>query len=130
MIFTGSGSDKRFLALDAKTAAPVFSISAPTATFASPAVAGSLVYFATFNNQLTAIDIGSHKIVWQWQAPIVGVEAADAAAKNPIQLTNFYDDGQAYMAKKFRSSIFLSSPVLVGHTLYVGNTDGALYALE
>lgn len=132
-VYFGTGSDKRFAALDAKTGAPVFSLDVGTGTFASTAIAGDHLYLATFSNELRAIDLKTHQIAWTFQLPGATQEPnskAVASTTSPLKPLPFYDDRVAAMAKKFQSGIFLSSPVVVGNVLYIGNTDGVLYALE
>ncbi len=127
-VYFGSGSDHRFQALDAKSGAPVFSVDVGTGTFASTAIAGNLVYLATFSNELRAIDPTTHQQVWSFK---LGPEApAVKPAEGPLKQLLFYDDRVAAMVKRFDSGIFLSSPVVVGNVIYIGSTDGALYALQ
>jgi PQQ-like domain len=42
----------------------------------------------------------------------------------------FYDDMVIAVGKLFTMGTILSSPVVVGNTVYVGSTDGNLYALQ
>jgi eukaryotic-like serine/threonine-protein kinase len=129
-VYFGSGSDKRFQVLDAKKGTPLFSLDVNGGTFASPAIAGDIVYLATFNNMIRAIDSKTDKILWTFQAPTDAANAQPPATPGKLQPLLFYDDRVAAMAQRLDSGIFLSSPVVVGRVLYIGNTDGALYALE
>jgi outer membrane protein assembly factor BamB len=131
-VYFGGGSDKRFHALDAKTGADLFSLDVAAGTFASPAITGNILYLATFTSELRAIDLTTHSLVWTFQVPTEGQETAPKASASPSPLKPllFYDDRVAAMTRKFQSGVHLSSPVVAGGVLYIGNTNGALYALE
>jgi len=82
---------------------PLWVYSAPNETFASPALAGDVLYAATNDNynlkgkgSLSALDIKSGKARWTLEFP---------------------------------ASIW-SSPVVVGGTVYIGCADGKLYAVR
>jgi len=125
-VYTGGGSDRRFHAMNAKTGAELFSLDVAGGTFASPAIAGNFLYLATFDSNLRAIDLTTNTIAWKFE-----LHPAEAPAPaGTLKLLSFYDDRVAFMAKKLQSGVFLSSPVVVGNTIYIGNTDGALYALK
>ena len=46
------------------------------------------------------------------------------------QLDGFYDDLPVAIGKIFAMGSFLASPVVVDGVLYIGSTDGTLYALK
>lgn len=126
-LYFGGGSDRRFQWLDSKTAAPVYSLNIEAGTFASPAIAGNLLYVATFNNELRAFDLTTHNVVWKFNTGSPGQETAEKPGS--LQPLNFYDDRVGDMVNRFNRGIFLSSPVVVGNVVYIASTDGALYAL-
>lgn len=127
-VYTGGGSDQQFHALDTKTGLPVFSVDVEGGTFASPAIAGNLLYLATFDNKIRAIDLTTHTLSWKFELNPKPADVPEAAS--PLKALSFYDDRVAGMAKRLQSGVFLSSPVVVGNTIYIGSTNGALYALQ
>jgi len=124
-------------ALDAKTGAPLFQLPTGTPVFSSMAIANGTLYMGNFGGKMTAIDLKMQKPVWVFET--------EAARKNAPLLTNsdgsikfeaifsspnlFYDDMVIAIDKLFTMGTILSSPVVVSNVVYVGSTDGNLYAL-
>lgn len=125
-------------ALDAKTGAPGFQLPTGTPVFSSVTVAGGMLYAGNFAGKLTAVDLDTEKPVWAFET--------DGAKQNAAALTMadgsfkleaifpspnlFYDDMVIAVGRILSMGSILSSPVVAGETLYVGSTDGNLYALE
>ena len=101
-------------------------------------IAGNMLYFGNFGGTLTAVDLTTQKPVWTFET--------DGAKKNAATLTQpdgsfkfeaifpspnlFYDDMVVAVSKILTMGSILSSPVIVGDTIYFGSTDGNLYALH
>jgi eukaryotic-like serine/threonine-protein kinase len=132
-VYFGGGSDGHFQWLDSKTGTAVYSLNIEAGTFASPVIAGNLLYVATFSNELKAFDLTTHNVIWKFNTVSPGQEAAaKSSAKpepGPLQRLNFYDDRVGDMVNRLNRGIFLSSPVVVRNVVYIASTDGALYAL-
>lgn len=125
-------------AVDAKTGTSLFQLPTGTPVFSSMAIANGMLYMGNFGGKLTAIDLKTQKPVWVFET--------DGAKLNAPALTNadgsirfeavfaspnlFYDDMVIAVYKLFTMGTILSSPVVVGDTVYVGSTDGNLYALH
>jgi len=125
-------------AVEAKTGKVVFDLPTGTPVFASMALAGDTLYLGNFGGKLTAIDLKTQKPAWIFET--------DGAKQNSAALTNadgtikfevvfsspnlFYDDMVIAVHKLFTMGTILSSPVVVGNTVYFGSTDGNLYALQ
>lgn len=123
-------------AVNAKTGDLLFSLDTKVPVFSSLAIANGMLYFGTFDGKLTAVDLKTQKPMWVFQT--------DASKQNLPALTNpdgtldfaviipqnFYDDMVNGVAKLFTMGTFLSSPVVVNNVIYVGSTDGYLYALQ
>jgi len=125
-------------AVEAKTGKVVFDLPTGTPVFASMALAGDTLYLGNFGGKLTAIDLKTQKPAWVFET--------DGAKQNAAALTNadgtikfevvfsspnlFYDDMVVAVHKLFTMGTILSSPVVVGNTVYFGSTDGNLYALQ
>lgn len=104
--------------------------------FSSPAIAGSMLYIGSHEGKLIAIDLKAQKPAWEFQT--------DASRQNGATFTkpdgtpnydaafteDFYDDMVAGVRKMFALGTILLSPVVVDGVIYVGSTDGNLYALE
>jgi outer membrane protein assembly factor BamB len=135
-IYFATSDSGMFRALDAKTGAELFSLKfSGWPTFASPIIAGEMLYSGSHSGTLFAIDLKEQKTAWEFQT--------DGAKQNAATYTNadgtpnyaaayasdFYDDMVAGMRKIMTVGSIYASPVLANGVLYVGSTDGALYAL-
>jgi len=125
-------------AVDAKTGNTVFDLPAGTPVFASMALAGDTLYMGNMGGKLTAIDLKTQKPAWVFET--------DGAKENAAALTNadgslkfevlfpspnlFYEDMVLAVHKLFTTGTILSSPVVVGDTVFFGSTDGNLYAVR
>lgn len=125
-------------AVDAKSGKSVFDLPTGTPVFASMALAGDMLYLGNFGGKLTAIDLKTQKPAWVFET--------DGAKQNAASMTNadgsikfeavfsspnlYYEDMVLAVHKLFTMGTILSSPVVVGNTVYFGSTDGNLYALR
>jgi len=125
-------------AVDAKTGKVVFDLPTGTPVFASMALAGDMLYLGNFGGKLTAIDLKTQKPAWGFET--------DGAKQNAGSMTNadgsikfetvfsspnlYYEDMVLAVHKLFTMGTILSSPVVVGDTVYFGSTDGSLYAVR
>ncbi|HEY8053724.1 MAG TPA: PQQ-binding-like beta-propeller repeat protein [Steroidobacteraceae bacterium] len=125
------------LAADAKTGAPVFSLSFHKwPFFSSPALAGDLLYIGSHAGKLIAIDLQAGKQAWAFQT--------DGAHKNGPAFTKadgspnydaafsdfFYDDLVVGVDRMMSVGAVVSSPVPDGDSVYFGSWDGQLYAIN
>jgi outer membrane protein assembly factor BamB len=137
-VFFGTSIPGFLHALDAKTGTPVFRLPTGSPIFSSMAIANGRLYMGNFGGKLVVVDLNTQKTAWVFET--------DAAKQNAPALLNadgsirfeavfsspnlFYDDMVAAVGKLFTMGTILSSPVVVGNTVFVGSTDGNLYALE
>ena len=138
MAYFGTSIPGFLHAVEAKSGKVVFDLPTGTPVFASMALAGDILYLGNFGGKLTAIDLKTQKPAWVFET--------DGAKQNAAALTNadgtikfevvfsspnlFYDDMVIAVYKLFTMGTILSSPVVVGNTVYFGSTDGNLYALQ
>jgi outer membrane protein assembly factor BamB len=94
-----------------------------------------MLYIGSHQGKLIAIDLASQKPAWTFET--------DAARKNRPGLTkpdgtpnyeaafgdSFYESMVIGLSKRMSVGAMLSSPVVVNNVIYVGSTDGFLYAL-
>ena len=135
-VYFATSDTGMFHALDAKSGAPVFSLKFKWPMFSSPAIAGSMLYMGTHEGKLIAIDLKTQKLAWEFQT--------DASRRNGPAFTkpdgtpnyevafaeDFYDELVSGVSKMQAMGTVLSSPVVVDRVIYVGSTDGNLYALN
>ncbi len=124
-------------AVEAKTGKAVFDVLTGAPIFASMALAPGMLYVGTFGGKLMAIDLKTQKPA--------GVFETDGEKQNGASMTNadgsikfetlfpgpnlFYEDMVLAVHKIFTMGSILSSPVIVGGTLFFGSSDGNVYAL-
>jgi outer membrane protein assembly factor BamB len=122
--------------LDAQTGAAIESLKFQWPIFASPSIAGGMLYLAGQDGKLNAIDLASMKPAWVFQsegsrANLETLSKPDGRPNYEAAFrSNFYDDLIVGVGKMRTAGQFLSSPVISGDVLYIGSTDGNLYALE
>ncbi|HEU4627160.1 MAG TPA: PQQ-binding-like beta-propeller repeat protein [Steroidobacteraceae bacterium] len=134
LYFTTSDSGM-FHALEADSGNPVFSLKLLWPMFSSPTVAGDTLYVGTHSGKLLAIDLKQQKVAWEY--------ATDGARENGATYTKpdgtpnyeaaffdyFHDDMVIGVSRMMSVGAVLSSPTIVGDTIYFGSTDGNVYAL-
>ncbi len=122
-------------ALDAKSGTPVFSLKYKWPMFSSPALAGGMLYIGSHQGKLIAIDLKTQKQAWEFQTDGSkqngsALTKPDGAPNYEVTFTeNFYDNLMISVGKMQAIGTILSSPVVVDNVIYVGSTDGNLYAL-
>lgn len=134
-VFFATSDSALFYALDAKTGAPAFSLKFKWPMFSSPAIAGTMLYLGSHEGKLIAIDLAAQKPVWEFQTDGSRQNSStftkpDGSPKYEIAFTeDFYDNLVEGVSKMQNVGAVLSSPVIVDGVIYVGSTDGNLYAI-
>lgn len=134
-IYYTTSDERKFKALDAQTGNERFAVPYGAFAFSSPGLADRIAYFGTFDGRLYAVDTRSGKILARF--------LTDAAARSlPAHLdrygnldlapfyTDFTLDGVIVgLDRIYALGSIVGSPVLANGVLYVGSTDGTLYAI-
>ena len=140
VLYYGTSDTHRFIALNAINGDSIYSknISAGY-IFSSPVTTGKLIYFGGFNGTIHAVDAKSGDEVWEYRTDAAianenGVLTAGGEFDNAFYAKVFKDGYNAEsnaVAMKGLYSIgsVLSTPVVSDGVLYVGSSDGYLYAL-
>ena len=66
-VYFGTSIPAFFIALDAETGKERFKFDARAPVFSSPAVAGGLACFGSFNGSLYAVNLKDGKLAWEFQ---------------------------------------------------------------
>jgi len=104
-------------------------------TFSSPAVSSSMIFVGSHAGKLLAIDPKAGRISWTFET-----DGAKQYGRHYTKLdgtpnyeaafaSDFYDDMIVGAAKMMSVGAILSSPVVVDNVVYVGSSDGNIYAL-
>jgi outer membrane protein assembly factor BamB len=64
-----AGCDEILRAIRISDGKQVFAISSGAYTGASPAIVGGRAYYGTYENEVLAVDLKAHKIVWRYKHP-------------------------------------------------------------
>jgi outer membrane protein assembly factor BamB len=102
--------------------------------FSSPALSGGMLYAGSMKGVLHAVDLKTHTQAWAFATE--ASKAAGAVAKpdgsadwEKIFDSAFYDDSIGGYLKLLSYGAILASPAVADGIVYVGATDGNLYAL-
>lgn len=135
-VYEGTSIPAAFGGFNSQTGQVRFYLDARMLVFSSPAVAGGMAYFGSFNGKLYAVDLKTGQYAWEFQTQAgrkdaLGVVAADGRPDfKAIFRSQFYDDMYRAGERLFSLGSILSSPAVDRGTVYVGSTDGNLYALN
>ncbi|MES2304605.1 MAG: PQQ-binding-like beta-propeller repeat protein [Gemmatimonadota bacterium] len=136
VVYFATSDGRRFKALDAATGAVRFDLENMAISFSSPALAGDVVYYGTSDGWLHSVDIHTGKFLAHFQT--------DGSRENLAKWTDsngVFNSGRMYpdrtldglmvgMRTMFTVGSILSSPTIADGVLYVGSTDGNVYALR
>jgi outer membrane protein assembly factor BamB len=123
-------------AVDAATGQPVWQQHGPAYMFASPSLAGGVLLQGVLNGSLQARDSITGALLWEFQTEASRRNAgwvltSTRGFNSALLYPNGWHDTMAIGAARQDSvGAFFSSPLVVGRTIYVGSTDGRVYALE
>lgn len=136
-VYFGTADGRTFYELAAATGKVIYSQQFSWYFFASPAIVENFAYVANWDGQLTAIDLAAPGPAWVFQtdasrqnrARYLKPDGSMSFRAGMTQFDAFYDDLPIALSKIWTMGSFLSSPVVVDGVLYIGSTDGNLYAL-
>jgi eukaryotic-like serine/threonine-protein kinase len=104
--------------------------------FSSPSVAGDVVYLGVLNGTLEARDLSTGELLWEFQTEASRenrgwVLTADRKFNGPMIFSTSWREA-ATSGLDLQSTVgsFFSSPLIAIGVVYVGSTDGYLYALQ
>jgi len=135
VVYYTTSDEKVFWALEARTGAEMFKAPYGSFAFSSPSLAGGVAYFGTFDGRLYGVNVMSGEVVARF--------STDASAKNlsahldksgNVDLNTFYDDSTLDatilgLERIYGMGSLPGSAAIDGGVLFVGSTEGTLYAL-
>src|SRR5690606_9724116 len=132
MLCVGTSDTHVFYALDAADGRVQWKIPLNMRVYGSAVADGSLIYFGSFNGKLYGVDseTGAIKKIFQSigsKLNYARVFAADDHFKAGFSL--YGDDTDASEQQILALGGFVNTPLMQNGTLYVGSTDGRLYAI-
>jgi outer membrane protein assembly factor BamB len=136
-VYAATSDSSRFFALDARTGRLRFNFDARAYVFSSPALAGRLAYFGSHNGRIYAVDAESGRLAWEFQTEAArlneqGLLLPDGRLNRDAFKPVFGDFQDMYVdfARFVSIGAIFGSPAVDRGVLYVGSTDGNLYALQ
>ena len=135
-VYVGASIPANFFALDAATGKLRYQLDMHFPVFSSAAIAGDMAYFGAYNGKLSALDLTTGKIAWEFQTEAGkknarGVIAPDGNMNFKVVFrTDFFEEMYRDGEKLYELGSILSSPAVDRGVIYFGSTDGNLYALE
>lgn len=136
VVYFPTSDGTRFKALDAATGTVRYSIVNKAISFSSPAIVNDVVFFGSSDGWVHALDIATGAIKSEFQSDGSKENSPkyideNGKIKSGALYPDFTLDGMIIgMDRMFTLGSILSSPVIDDGTLYVGSTDGTLYALR
>jgi outer membrane protein assembly factor BamB len=134
-VYFGTSDTSLLRIVDAGTGLELATVDAKFPVYSSPAIADGAVYVGTFGGKLLALDVKSHELLWEFQTEaskrnLSSFAKADGKIDFSKMMTrNFYDDMVLGVARYLTMGSILSSPVIENGVIYLGSTDGNVYAL-
>jgi len=135
-VIFGTSDSSLYHVLDAATGKSLIERKTKAFMFSSPAVAGNIVYIGVLNGTLEARDLISGALVWEFQTETSRrnkgwVLTGERRFNTALLYASNWREGPIVAAdRQFAIGAFFSSPLVVDGVVFVGATDGTLYALE
>ncbi len=136
LVYFATVDSRLFHAADVKTGKLRFTHHAKLGMFSSPALAGGRAYIGANNGRLYAIDAASGQLVGEFQTEssktnLLKTLNPDGSINRAGFRPQFYDfqDMYAIWVLQFSVGAIVSSPTVAGGVVFVGSTDGNLYAI-
>jgi hypothetical protein len=136
-VYVGTSDSSRFMAIDARSGRLKWNFDAKAYVFSSAALAGELAYFGSHSGKLYAVDTTTARVAWDFQT--------EGAKADPMKVLNtdgdldreafkpVFGDFQDMYIDFYRFisvGAIMSSPAIDQGVVYIGSTDGNLYALR
>jgi len=135
-VLFGTSDTAKIHVVDAATGMLQRSMQLGSYIFASPTVADSVAYVGAMNGSLLVFDWEKGVALWEFQTT--------AARENKLQVLNpdnslnpeneikneFLDINVLSLERTFNIGSIVSSPLVNSGVVYIGSTDGNVYALE
>jgi outer membrane protein assembly factor BamB len=135
-VIFGTSDTSLYLVVDAGTGKPLVEQKGKAFVFSSPSVAGSVVFVGVLNGTLEARDVASGDLLWEYQTETSRqnkgwVLTSERRFNAPMLFRSPWREAPIVAAdRQFAIGAIFSSPLVVGGVVYVGSTDGSMYALE
>lgn len=134
-VFYTTSDERKFFGIDASTGAVRFAVGYGAFAYSSPSIAGGVAYYGAFDGRLYGVDVTSGKIVAQFSTDGATRDlAAHLDQDGNLDLATFYKDSTldgtiVGLDAIYQLGSIAGSPAIANATLYIGSTEGTLYAI-
>ena len=136
VVYFPTSDGTRFKALDAATGAVKFDLQNKAVSFSSPALVNNLAYYGSSDGWLQAVDVRTGAMHARFQSDGSkrnGAEFTDSTGR--LLTGRMYPDRTLEglivgLRTMFTLGSFVSSPSVADGVLYIGSTDGQVYAIR
>ena len=135
-VYFGTSDSALYQVVDAASGQPLQQHDALAYMFASPTVAGDVVLLGLLNGVLQARDKASGALLWEFQteasrANLGWVLTAEKRPNGPMVFASTWHEAtDIAQDRQLSVGAFFSTPLVVAGVVYIGSTDGRLYAIE
>ncbi|MGC1380019.1 MAG: PQQ-binding-like beta-propeller repeat protein, partial [Candidatus Baltobacteraceae bacterium] len=135
-VYYTTSDERKFFAVDAATGAARFNVGFGAFSFSSPSLAGGVAYFGTFDGRLYAVDATSGHVVTTFSTDASARQLpAHLDASGTLDLSTFYSDSTldgtiVGLNRIYGLGSIAGSPAIDAGTLFIGSTEGTLYAID
>jgi len=136
VVYFATSDGRRFKALDIVTGAVRFDLENKAISFSSPAIAGDAAFYGTSDGWVHAVDLrtGTFRAHFQTDGSKVNgprwTDSTGVLRTGGMYPDRTLDGMMIGMRTMMTVGSVLSSPAIVDGVLYVGSTDGQLYAIR
>lgn len=135
-VYFATSDTRLFKIVEAATGKPLAETQSKAYLWSSPAIAGDTAFIGSFNGMLEARNKTNGELLWTFQTDaskrnLGWVLGADDTYNSPLTYRSNWRESPAIAASQQMSvGAFLSSPLVVNGVVYIGSTDGRMYAIE
>ncbi len=135
-VFFGTSDSSLYHVVEASTGKPVLRQDVKAYTFSSPVIAGDVVLLGILNGTLEARDLKTGELLWDFQTETSKqnkgwILTGDRRFNAPFFYTSGWREHPTVaLDRQISVGGFYSTPLVMNGVVYIGSTDGNLYALE
>jgi outer membrane protein assembly factor BamB len=135
-VYYTTSDERKFYALDAATGSVRFKVGYGAFAYSSPSIAGEVAYYGSFDGRLYGVNIQSGTIVAQFSTDGAKRDlAAHLDRAGNLDIGSFYSDPTldgtiVALNAIYRLGSIAGSAAIADGTLFIGSTEGTLYALD
>lgn len=135
-VYFATSDSSLVIALDAASGKPVWQQQGQAYVFSSPTVSGGVLLLGVLDGSLEARDARNGERLWRYVTEAATANrgwalTAQGGINAALLFSQGWHDGMAIgAARQFAIGAVFSTPLVVDAVVYVGSSDGRLYAIE